>query len=390
MDALLTRLVAHPDDLDTHRVSADLLLERGAREIGWRDRGSRWGYNRRVHSLDSLLDEASNALDEGRFDDALEKSEAALKQEPGDLEALGLRAAALSELGEWEEADAAYASLIAREPDEPEWALAAAEVLIRQPGDDHDRLEAGIGLLQKIEKQATRDDRMHFEWLVLQAISLNQLGELEAALKALDKALKLSPDDPEALLEHAVTLFDLGRFAPARKALTALAEALPEDPWPPHYLGLLAEREGDDAKANALFAKATALDAEAFPAAVTLSQAQFDAAVKSAIAKLPEHAKAELGNVTISVEPFPDDESLGSGEVTPTILGVFVGTPIDARSPVVAEDHLTAQIILYQRNLERCARSPEDLIEQIGITVLHEVGHLLGLDEDALYERGLD
>lgn len=343
-----------------------------------------------MHPLDSLLDEASNALDDGRFEEALEKSDAALKQEPDDLEALGLRAAALAELGHWEEADAVYATLITREPAEPSWVLAAADVMIRQPGDDHDRLESGMALLKKIEKQAASDERLHFEWLMLQAISLNQLGELVLALKTLEKALQINPDEPEALLERAVTLFDLGRFAQAKEELTALSEELPEDPWPPHYLGLLAERDGDDAKAKALFAKATGLDPEAFPKAVTLSEPQFDAAVKQAIAALPEHAKAELGNVTISVEPFPDDASLGSGEVTPTILGVFHGTPLDERSPVVAEHHLTAQIVLYQRNLERFARNHEELIEQIGVTVLHEVGHLLGLDEDELYERGLD
>ena len=343
-----------------------------------------------MHSLDSLLDEAGNALDEGRYEDALEKSEEALAQQPDDLEALGLRAAALAELGDWEKADDVYAQLMAREPNEPSWVLAAAEVMIRQPGDDPDRLEAGMALLATIAGQAATDERLHFEWLMLKAISLNQQGELEPALQTLEQALKLGPEDPEARLEHAVTLFDLGRFVPAKQELTALGRELPEDPWPPHYLGLLAEREGDAAKAKALFGKATALDPEAFPAAVTLSEAQFDAAVKAAIARLPEHAKAELSNVTISVEPFPDDESLASGEVTPTILGVFHGTPIDERSPLVAEHHLTAQIVLYQRNLERFARSHEELLEQIGVTVLHEVGHLLGLDEDELYERGLD
>ncbi len=343
-----------------------------------------------MHPLDDLLDEASNALDEGRFEDALAKSDAALKQEPEDLEALGLRAAALAELGKWEEADEVYARLMAREPAEPSWVLAAADLMIRQPGDDPDRLEAGMALLARIERQVAQDERLQFEWLMLHAISLNQAGELEPSLASLEKALKLSPDEPEAMLEHAVTLFDLGRFGPAKKELTVLLDELAEDPWPPHYLGLLAEREGDDARAAGLFEQATKLDPEAFPAATKLSEAQFDAAVKAAIAKLPEHAKAELGNVTISVEPFPDDGSLASGDVTPTVLGVFQGTPLDERSPVVAEHHQTAQIVLYQRNLERIARSHEELIEQIGITVLHEVGHLLGLDEDELYERGLD
>ena len=50
----------------------------------------------------------------------------------------------------------------------------------------------------------------------------------------------------------------------------------------------------------------------------------------------------------------------------------------------------TAHITLYQNNLERFARTRQELLDEIRITVLHEVGHLLGLDEDELYERGLD
>ena len=53
-------------------------------------------------------------------------------------------------------------------------------------------------------------------------------------------------------------------------------------------------------------------------------------------------------------------------------------------------DHQTARITLFQHNLERFATTRDELIEEIRVTVLHEVGHLLGLDEDELYERGLD
>jgi len=45
--------------------------------------------------------------------------------------------------------------------------------------------------------------------------------------------------------------------------------------------------------------------------------------------------------------------------------------------------------VLYQKNLEHVAGDREELVEQIGVTLVHEVGHFLGLDEDALWERGL-
>ena len=53
-------------------------------------------------------------------------------------------------------------------------------------------------------------------------------------------------------------------------------------------------------------------------------------------------------------------------------------------------DHVPPQIVLFQRNLERFAQTHEELVEQIGITLLHEVGHLIGLDERELWERGLE
>jgi predicted Zn-dependent protease with MMP-like domain len=96
--------------------------------------------------------------------------------------------------------------------------------------------------------------------------------------------------------------------------------------------------------------------------------------------------------VVISVEEVPSDEDLMSEKppLSPTILGVFRGTPVGERSVTNAWDHAPVNIVLYQRNLERFARTRDELIEQIGITLLHEVGHLVGLDEDDLWERGLD
>ena len=52
--------------------------------------------------------------------------------------------------------------------------------------------------------------------------------------------------------------------------------------------------------------------------------------------------------------------------------------------------HFPSSIVLYQKNLESFARDRKDLVEQIGITLIHEVGHFLGLDEEDLWELGLE
>ena len=52
--------------------------------------------------------------------------------------------------------------------------------------------------------------------------------------------------------------------------------------------------------------------------------------------------------------------------------------------------HFPSGIVLYQKNLERLVRSREELLREIGVTLVHEVGHFLGLDEEELWERGLE
>ena len=166
----------------------------------------------------------------------------------------------------------------------------------------------------------------------------------------------------------------------------------PDEAWAHHHLGLLAERRGDLKEAKRHFARAEQLAPEEFPPPVTLSEEAFDRAVEDAVGKLPEQVKKYLDNTTIAVEPIPSDEDLVSSSppLSPTILGVFRGVAVGERSVTSAFDHFPASIVLYQRNLERFARSRDELIEQIGITLMHEVGHLIGLDEEDLWERGLD
>jgi len=76
--------------------------------------------------------------------------------------------------------------------------------------------------------------------------------------------------------------------------------------------------------------------------------------------------------------------------LSPSILGVFRGAPLGDKASPDPWSHFPSSIVLYQRNLERCASDRNELIEQIGVTLLHEVGHFLGLDEEALRERGLE
>ncbi|MCC6333445.1 MAG: metallopeptidase family protein [Myxococcales bacterium] len=338
-------------------------------------------------TVDEALRRGEEAWSDDDVEGALEWAEKALELDPQALGGLDLKAHALAELGELEAAAVAFDDLIEREPQNPVHLLSAAEVRVRWAQDDRDALEEALELLDRAHALSRGDAELAPEVALLRGLALNQLGDSEGALACLDQVLEDDPDHPEARLERGFALFELNRLDEAQRALESLTRDHPDEAWAFHYLALIAERKGKDPAPA--FAKARAIDPQAFPPPVHLSPEDFDAAVAEAIERLPAHARPALENAILTVEPIPGDEDVNEG-LSPTILGVFHGTPVDERSPVEAAHHLTARITLFQRNLERFAHTREELIDEIRITVLHEVGHLLGLDEDELYQRGLD
>lgn len=344
--------------------------------------------------VSATLRQASLAFEQGRLEDVLAICGRALEENPRCAEAQHYRAAAQLELGDLESAETSYRRALALAPEQLEILLGLAELLISHLGEDRARLEQGINLCTRGSKLAARqgDRELEFELLLLEGIGLNQLGACEPALGKLEEALRLCPDSVDAALERGIALFELCRFDLAERALEEVCAMVPDEPWAHHFLGLLAERRQDLKEAKKRFERARRLAPEQFPLPVRLSEQEFDAALRSALERLPAPVRKHLDNVTIAVEEIPGEEELLASRppLSPSILGVFRGTPVGERSISSSSDHFPASIVLYQKNLERFARSRDELIEQIGITLIHEVGHLIGLDEEDLCERGLE
>jgi predicted Zn-dependent protease with MMP-like domain len=93
-------------------------------------------------------------------------------------------------------------------------------------------------------------------------------------------------------------------------------------------------------------------------------------------------------DVPILVEDWPSADLMGGENVSPQILGIYLGIPRTEGGPTVQPQDLT-RVILFKRNLEKVCRDRDDLIEQIQITVRHEIGHHLGLSEEDLERLGL-
>jgi len=346
----------------------------------------------RSPKIDHLLERSDERLDADDPAGALAAAEEAIRLAPRRAAGWVRRAAALVALGREEEALEAYERALSLDRKDLDALLGAADLLTGPFGDEPAELERALELCARGTKLARKagDERLAGEFLLLEAVAFNELGHPREALDKVDRALAILGSDRGALVERGVALFELCRFDEARRQFEEILGAWPDEPWAHHYLGLLAERRGDEKEARRRFRLARELAPEEFPPPITLTEKEFDQVVEAALERLPEPVRRYLSNVAIAVEPVPADGDLAGGDVSPTVLGLFRGSPLRDKASMDPWAHFPSSIVLYQRNLERFARDREDLIEQIDVTLLHEVGHFLGFDEDDLAERGLD
>jgi len=275
-------------------------------------------------------------------------------------------------------------------PDEPEVdpRLAAVSAALDQ-GDLERAVELARQGAKAARKAGQRDLEADLRWL--EGSALTELADPLTALARLDEALALVPDHLDAMLERAFALFELCRFDQARRQLDEVLARSPDEPWAHHQLGLLAERRGDQAEAARRFKRARRLDPASFPAPATVTRAEFERLAEAALADVPEAVRRYLSNVPITVEDLPAEHDLTGADppLSPTILGLFRGAPYGQKASSDPWSHLPSAIVLYQRNLERAVADRGELEEQIAVTLIHEMGHFLGLSEEELHERGL-
>jgi len=111
-----------------------------------------------------------------------------------------------------------------------------------------------------------------------------------------------------------------------------------------------------------------------------MEQKKFEELVAQALDGLPEAFREKLTNVAIIVEDSPPEEPESGG----LLLGLFHGIPRTEKS--VFSSTPPDRIFLYQRNIEAVCKSEAEVRRQIRATLLHELGHYFGLNEDELRE----
>lgn len=162
-----------------------------------------------------------------------------------------------------------------------------------------------------------------------------------------------------------------------------------------HFRGCLRELQEYDEGAARDFAAAALLDPEYFPIPTPLDDATLDAVVQRVLDSLHPTLQNYLCNVAILVEEMPSPEVMDEVPFAHPfeLLGSFSGPSLadsDGLGPVTAWSAIPPTISIYRRNLQRFADGPEQLVAELRVTLLHEIGHFLGLDEDDLAARGLD
>jgi Flp pilus assembly protein TadD/predicted Zn-dependent protease with MMP-like domain len=346
----------------------------------------------REASAPMLASEGRDALAAGAKERAIACADEALRLAPRLVPALTLRASALATLGRIEDARLAWTRTLAVDPSDPEALLGAAELHVRRLGPARDALEAGLEYaLRGARAAGARRDRALAARLVLVAgMAENDLGRSHLALPHLEKAVVALPHDPDAVYERGVALYELCRFDEAQRAFERALELAPDDPWALHQLGLLAERRGDRAHADGLLARAHTLAPGDFPLELGVDEETFRREVRTAVGALPAEERRALEDVPIEIQDLPDADDLVAVDppLSPSILGLFRG-PSEEEPCTAADGPRCRAIVFYRKNLLRFARDRRELSEQVRVTLLHELGHLHGEDDEDLRLRGL-
>lgn len=123
-----------------------------------------------------------------------------------------------------------------------------------------------------------------------------------------------------------------------------------------------------------------------------ISSEQFSSLVdkswRNLLRSLPDDLKAAAKDLSILVEDKPSKQSVRETE-DDDILGIYDGTPLSERYAGQVF-HSTDVICIYRISLAESCRNLQELKREIRITLIHEMGHHLGFDEEDLAGMGLD
>ena len=119
---------------------------------------------------------------------------------------------------------------------------------------------------------------------------------------------------------------------------------------------------------------------------MTVSPEEFDRWIQEALAELPPRFATLAAEVSIVVEEEPSIEVLQDLELESEddLLGLYQGVPVGQTSFFQPAGQLPARISIYRGPILRLCRTKAEVIHEVRDTVVHELGHHVGLDDDEM------
>src|SRR3982074_3080951 len=113
--------------------------------------------------------------------------------------------------------------------------------------------------------------------------------------------------------------------------------------------------------------------------AIEMSRARFDELVGEALDLLPEELSRAMSNVVVLVEDI--------NEVAPDLLGLYEGIALTERTTSYS-GVLPDRITIYRDPILGICRDEDQVVDEVAITVVHEIAHHFGIDDDRLHDLG--
>ena len=121
--------------------------------------------------------------------------------------------------------------------------------------------------------------------------------------------------------------------------------------------------------------------------AYRVSKRRFGLMVEEALATLPPQFQEFIEEVPVEVRDRPTEAQASHFDSKGLLLGLYVGRPRTQRS-VEESGRMPDVIYIFQESIEQVSNNEPELVDQVRKTVLHEIGHHFGLDEDDLSNLG--
>jgi predicted Zn-dependent protease with MMP-like domain len=124
-----------------------------------------------------------------------------------------------------------------------------------------------------------------------------------------------------------------------------------------------------------------------------MTRREFEGLVERAMRGLPKGFRGRIANIAVVVEDWADEETLEEMGIEPpdTLYGLYRGVDLTHRDSSYG-NVLPDVITIYQGPIEEDAADEEEMAEIVRETVVHELGHYFGLDDDTMHriEEGDD